>query len=862
MTMKKILFTLLTGLLMSLATMAQNYTVTVFGNVMIVVNNTVTPVADQAVIIHIDSLSNGGSYQGTVYTDESGYYEDVIALPGYSDYAFVQTMTFDSCMGQYQYNYQTILPGQQLQPMDFYLCNYTPPDCQASFYFYQLDPADNLTYAFVNTSIGDYTDVYWSFGDSTFSSEANPVHTYLGEGTYSVCLTISNGSGCSSTYCDYIYIGTGYYGCENSFYYAYNEPFTLTFDGFMLNGQQAQFYSWDFGDGTYGQGQTVTHTYTPQGVSMYMVGLSTMVMDSTGDSCFYTSYQEVWMDNSTGCSAYFTYYPDSLNQQTIQFIDMSYTSNQTPPSTWLWEFGDGTSSALQNPLHTYADSGYYMVCLTIADSMGMCTSNYCEEVFTGYPPPPSGCESFIMPIGMSGFTVDFQGYTISTYETQYSWDFGDGASGTGQYISHTYPAAGMYNVSLNTIDATGCTFQTFTQIWLDSTNTGGCSAWYSYVPVDSTTFTFTGFLSVNGGNYPDSTATYAWDFGDGTSGTGMVVTHYFQENPAGSYTVCLTATTILADGSTCTSYYCDIITLTTPAFNIFGHVLLENNISADQALVHLMTMDTLWQGVVEVQTTGLDSGGYYNFYDVPMYNTRMYYVQAELTQNSAYYGQYVPTYHLDAMNWESALPILPFENWPADVLMIASSPVDGGSGTITGIVTNLGARGTMNNVEVVLMDSQSNPVSYVRSDDQGSFSFENLPFNTYIIHAEMMGIHTTQASITLSEQNPVESVEVQVSGTEANVVFGVPERNISLDKVGDIFPNPVNGNAQVEITVKKPADLQITIISQVMDVASLAVEAGTVNYRIETASLPVGLYLLKVSTSQGEMVSRKFMKIQ
>ena len=163
------------------------------------------------------------------------------------------------------------------------------------------------------------------------------------------------------------------------------------------------------------------------------------------------------------------------------------------------------------------------------------------------------------------------------------------------------------------------------------------------------------------------------------------------------------------------------------------------------------------------------------------------------------------------------------------------------------------------------MDSDKNPLIYLRSDEQGKFSFENLPLGTYMIHAELMGIHTIQAEVTLSEQQPVANVEVLVSGGEANIVFGIPEQHISLDKVGEIYPNPVNGNAKIDITVKKAVNAEISIYDQtgqLMNTAEIFLSAGTQNMKLNTVSLPVGLYLLRITTEQGEMVSRKFMKAQ
>jgi PKD repeat protein len=773
--MKKIIFTLFAGLLLGFGAFAQNYTVTVQGTVMMVSNNSISPVPDQAVMITVDSTDFGFNYQNTVYTDESGYYEDIISMPGFTGYAYVRTMTLDPCLEQYLSNFAVIMPGATLPSMDFYLCNTINPECEAYFYYYQMNPADPYTFAFENMSMGNYTESFWSFGDSTYSSEHYLVHTFPGPGTYSVCLTITDGGECSSTYCELVVTGGSSTGCENYFFYYLNnnDPYSLTFEGYLLNNQYAQYYWWDFGDGTTGEGQTVTHTYTPQGISMYMVSLTTIVMDSAGmDSCFYTSYQKVWVENQ------------------------------------------------------------------------------------------SGCESFILPISMYGLTVDFQGYTISPYETEYTWEFGDSVTGTGEFVSHTYPAPGMYNVYLNTADASGCTYQTFTQIWVDSTNQGGCNAMFSYEQADSTTFTFYGYIYYNNGMiYPDSSVVYSWDFGDGTTGTGQTITHYFQANPAGGYNVCLTATSVMPDGSACTAVYCDYITFIQPSFSIFGYVYLENNQLADQAVAHLMIMDSTWQGVVEVQSMAVDSGGFYNFPNVPMYNTSLYYVQAELTEGSAYFGDYLPTYHLNALSWEQAMPVLPINSWPADIFMIAGSPVESGNGSITGVVSNLGARGYMSDVEVVLMNADKTPLKYTRSDEMGNFGFHNLALGTYVIHAEIMGIHTVQAEVSLSEDKPEVSVEVQVSGDEANVVFGMPDLPIVFESISEIFPNPANSDSRINIVLKSDSRLQVSILSltgQVVDSEVIDMAKGNHLYRIDSGALPEGFYLYKIVSDQGDIATRKF----
>jgi hypothetical protein len=108
-------------------------------------------------------------------------------------------------------------------------------------------------------------------------------------------------------------------------------------------------------------------------------------------------------------------------------------------------------------------------------------------------------------------------------------------------------------------------------------------------------------------------------------------------------------------------------------------------------------------------------------------------------------------------------------------------------------------------------------------------------------------------------------VEVQVSGDQANIVFGVPEQKSVIDNVGEIYPNPANGNAKLDISVIKPVSLSISIFGQtgqLMDSRDISIGAGSHNLILDTGILPVGLYLVRIITGQGEIVSRRFMKVK
>jgi len=210
----------------------------------------------------------------------------------------------------------------------------------------------------------------WDFGDGNSSNEQNPVHTFTNENTYQVSLTVSSPeSGC---YCQFISdVNVGGIvppDCFNDFNVFAQTGLTFVFEGFLPNSAMADFF-WDFGDGTSGLGQSVTHPFTEPG--SYAVCLTTFYQNSS-DSCFFKSCKGIYAGSGNGTmQAGFTMLPDSLAAMVYHFFDTS-TGN---PVFWMWDFGDGTISTDQNPSHEYAESGWYEVCLTVAGQE--LTDNYC-----------------------------------------------------------------------------------------------------------------------------------------------------------------------------------------------------------------------------------------------------------------------------------------------------------------------------------------------------------------------------------------------------------------------------------------------------------------------------------------------------
>lgn len=239
--------------------------------------------------------------------------------------------------------------------------------CQASFQYTENNNAVSF-YGYSNTSGVSY---FWTFGDSTTSNLQNPVHTYNGLGTYTVCLTISNQNGCSDTYCQTIALGNPT-GCQATFY-AYADSVNYLGYQFINSNSgvpQDGIYAWDFGDGTSSNLVNPYHVYSAPGT--YMVCL--YISDSTLAVvlCSYCDSVVADTSNTPACWSSFSY---SVNYPSVYFYEIS--NNWI--SLYSWSFGDGTGSTDQNPIHQFAGANTYTVCLTTVDPNG-CTYTSCQNI--------------------------------------------------------------------------------------------------------------------------------------------------------------------------------------------------------------------------------------------------------------------------------------------------------------------------------------------------------------------------------------------------------------------------------------------------------------------------------------------------
>jgi len=213
----------------------------------------------------------------------------------------------------------------------------------------------------------------------------------------------------------------------------------------------------------------------------------------------------------------------------VQFTDIS----SGDPTMWAWDFGDGASDSVADPVHTYEESGVYTVTLTVSSATGsdsetkvnyitVTSSDALNASFSGEP------TTGFSPLSVY-FTDSSTGYPVS-----WSWDFGDGETDTRQDTVHVYNQPGLFTVSLTVTDDNGTISTTEREAYISVLTPGELIANFSATPSSGTIPLSVQFTDKSEG----SPTLWSWDFGDGKSDIVANPVHVYEK--AGNYTVTLT----------------------------------------------------------------------------------------------------------------------------------------------------------------------------------------------------------------------------------------------------------------------------------------------------------------------------------
>jgi gliding motility-associated-like protein len=299
---------------------------------------------------------------------------------------------------------------------------------------------------FTNNSANFLTSL-WDFGDGATSSARNPSHFYSGVGTFTATLTVTGATGCTSQKSIKIVVK----GPSTSFSYSNLigcKPLTSTF---RVRTERSLTLLWDFGDGTAlrAPDSVVTHTYSKAG--SYLPKL--IIVDTTGCSVLLNGADSI---KAVGVTASFnnsnTIVCDAGN---VQFTNTSTTNDII--TNYNWNFGDGTTSTQQNPLHNYTVPGNYSTILSIITQQG------CKDTISN----PANVKVIKSPqISITGdagacvpATLKFSGNLIvaDTSLVTWKWDFANGQTSTLiNPPAQNYTTAGTFTVKAIATNSSGC----------------------------------------------------------------------------------------------------------------------------------------------------------------------------------------------------------------------------------------------------------------------------------------------------------------------------------------------------------------------------------------------------------------------
>ncbi len=224
-------------------------------------------------------------------------------------------------------------------------------------------------------------------------------------------------------------------------------------------------YHWDFGDGDTVTGNTVKHAYQSTGV--YTVTRS--VVTANG-SC--NSYQDSVVISTTAKPPVdFDILVNSINMlytkgcpgDKFEFIPYAYTYLFVPPpafdaSSYLWDFGDGTTDSLKSPVHYYSHFGNFVVKLTVTNHCGN-SDTVSLPVFIDSTLHAIANFDWVDSARVFGDIINACEPIsfLTAYGTSYHWNFADGTSFTTgiDSVAHVYNNPGNYNIELITTNGCG-----------------------------------------------------------------------------------------------------------------------------------------------------------------------------------------------------------------------------------------------------------------------------------------------------------------------------------------------------------------------------------------------------------------------
>jgi len=536
----------------------------------------------------------------------------------------------------------------------------------------------------------------------------------------------------------------------------------------------------------------------------------------------------VTVTDATGCEATSCLF----NQNTCSsYIDsnpaggLTAVADGNAPFSYVWNTGSTESSISPNAPGNY--------CVSVTDATG-CYSVACYW----WGNQPDSCSVFVS-VDSANTGIIFTANANGVAPFSYSWSTG----ATTQSVPLNPNYFGPYCVSVT--DATGC-------VSYNCATFNPCSVHIEYA--DSVGFNTLVAVGNTWGN-----ASYTWSTGE--------TSQYIVVTDPGLY--CVTVT-----GNGCVSSDCYNFTIPNN-FDISGYLYLPDSLNGPanlQGTVELFFNDLNSNAWVSLGTTNIESdpSGWSSYYTFgTQTNAGEYIVKATLDPNMPIAGDYMPTYHFSTVHWDEADLI----NLPSVgsglyniIFNDGTNLLGSGSGNINGTVTEgdgFSANGEGDrsgaprpNTSVLLFDADGQAITHTLTDALGQYSFNGLPFGTYKIEVEIVGVEQVERWVTLSGSQPTSSgndFQVTTDGIVLSIHDVVDAASIRA------FPNPTNSSVSLSFNAAANFDAKLSLSradGKLVHTENQRIVKGSQQINLDLSNYPAGLYLLQMTTDSGVLTTK------
>jgi len=377
----------------------------------------------------------------------------------------------------------------------------------------------------------------WNFGDGTHGVGKAVIHVYRKSGHYPVRLRVEDNSGSPCNF-----------GVDQIEVWVNAPPVvdigedhiispgeTITFSGeqsYDSDGHIVSFH-WDFGDGSVDSGMNVSHKFTTPGT--YRIILT--VQDNSAVSNNIDRDEAVVIVNDPPQAVLDSDRRAVAPGEEIRFNGTNSLDRDGELIGYSWNLGDGTKEEGELVTHDYEKPGLYTVQLEVKDN-STTSSDTDTDTMTIFvnqsPEADAGTDQLV-----SSSEVQFDGAGSVDYDgalAKYDWDFGDGSSGSEAKVSHVYGNPGTYLIKLTVTDDSNTSNGTDTDemiVFINSMPIADAGEPLTAAPGEEITFDGSNSFDPDG-----EIREFFWDFGDGQTAKGEIVTHTYKK--PGTYTAMLT----------------------------------------------------------------------------------------------------------------------------------------------------------------------------------------------------------------------------------------------------------------------------------------------------------------------------------